>query len=211
LIGSRSLTLTQQIDAESAEHDRERGGLLSGSSGTPGRTGRLHPRLQRLWVPAEGSVRRAPRARGVLRALRVDRLLLQFSAPPRTSAASGFKGSDSLKIAYSLQLFSTTLTPLIGINDSDPLKLLVGSAASKHSWGRYASLVTASYGVRSSTAVPSLFEVPLQELEKDRPVIRKDPVPSFVHRVSEDAQHRLPRSGIVVDGQAFLAEQLPHR
>src|SRR4029453_7407950 len=92
-----------------------------------------------------------------------------------------------------------------------PSQGVSGRAASNHSWGRYASPGTTSYEVRSSTAVPSLLEVSLQELEKDRPVIREYPVPSLVHRVSEDAQHRLSRSGIVVDGQAFLAEQLPHR
>ena len=38
--------------------------------------------------PAERSMRRAPRSRRVLRVLRVDPLSLQFSAPPRASAAS---------------------------------------------------------------------------------------------------------------------------
>jgi len=38
--------------------------------------------------PVESSMRRAPRSRRALGVLRVDLLLLQFSAPPRTSAAS---------------------------------------------------------------------------------------------------------------------------
>ena len=52
-------------------------------------------------VPAERSMRRTPRPRSAPRALRVDRLSLPLS----------FKGSDALKIAYSAQPFSTTLTP----------------------------------------------------------------------------------------------------
>ena len=44
--------------------------------------------------------------------------------------------------------------PLDRINDSDPLKRSTGGPASNHSWDQYASPGTASYEVRSSTAVP---------------------------------------------------------
>src|SRR4029079_6344791 len=109
-----SIARQQQIDAESAEHGGGRGGLLSRSNSRhrvelPAPVHRSSPATpsKSLWVRWRDRC-------AALRALEVP------PRPPRRSV--GFKGSDSLKIACSLQLFSTTLTPLIAEGCSPRLR-----------------------------------------------------------------------------------------